>query len=94
MAQSQKVTAYKWSIEFQSSFGLALVWFLVSYADIRQRWYPLVLTPMYVLITLIHAFSRFGINFRHISALKYQLPWGERMVQADDRFRSPMAVFR
>ncbi len=64
---------------FQLSFGLAVVWFLVEYAQIRRRLVPLLVTTIFV-ANLIAQFSPPNLSGQHLKEIR--LPWGEEIAFA------------
>ena len=73
-------TASKWSFSFRWATGLAIIWFLASYGDLKSR-VPLIFTALTGLVLVIHCFSPFGLQFQTISGLRnVHLSWGEEIV--------------
>jgi PAS domain S-box-containing protein len=83
--QAATVEQYRASLKvtvgLQILWWLALVWFVVYYTDIRNRWVPWSATITLFVAGVVHLFSPAGITHEQIESLRsIELPWGERIV--------------
>ena len=68
----------KSTVGLQIVWWVALVWFVVYYTDMRNRWAPWFVTILLGLAGVIHVLSPAGITHRQIESLRrVTLPWGE-----------------
>jgi PAS domain S-box-containing protein len=71
----------KSTVALQIFWWLALVWFVVYYTELRNRWAPWAVTIVLLLAAVVHLASPAGITHGQIEALRLiELPWGERIV--------------
>jgi PAS domain S-box-containing protein len=71
----------KSEVGLQILWWVALVWFVVYYTELRNRWAPWFVTILLGLAGVIQLLSPAGITHRQIESLRsITLPWGERIV--------------
>ncbi len=70
--------ALRWMLGYEALFWLGAVWFILFFADLSNRWLPLLVTGCFALGLLFQVFSEGGILFREITGTNtVELPWGE-----------------
>jgi len=83
--QSATVEEYrvglKWTVGLQIFWWLSLLWFIVYYTKLRNRWAPWLVTIALLLAGVVHLVSPAGITHGQLEALRQVvLPWGEDIV--------------
>jgi len=83
--QAATVEQYRASVKvtvgLQILWWLGLVWFVVYYTHMRNRWAPWSATIVLFVAGVVHLFSPAGITHKQIVSLhSIELPWGERIV--------------